>query len=221
MTLAEARTNASQLLDDPNNRRWSTTQIDFALQSAVSRCLEDYCGAGGERFDTEGTATSSAVDGTASLTTLKPLIIKSVTILDSSTYIPIRATTKRDRFRADTTARSLVFIYVRDYEIPTSANTTQALVGNGATSANTWAAFDHWCVARAALQLAVKDDKLSQACGALASDLAASVLARPNNPVAMEWPRNPAARRILGELRWTWLPGSQQMQICTLGGVYG
>ena len=47
MTLAEARTNAAQLLDDPNSRRWSTTQVDFALQSAVSRCLQDYVGNGG------------------------------------------------------------------------------------------------------------------------------------------------------------------------------
>jgi hypothetical protein len=217
MTLAEARTQAAQLLDDPNNRRWSSAQIDFALQSGVSRCLQDYVANGGERFDTEQTGTSSASDGTLALSSYKPLIIKSVTMDTGDTFIPLRAVTKREKFRADTTARDLVILYVRDYELPST--TTHALVGNGATSANTWAAFDNWCVARAALQLAVKDDKLSDALAVLETDLRASCLARPNNPVAMEWPRPSAASRAYSNLRWSWLPSGQQLQVCTGGGV--
>lgn len=217
MTLAEARTNAAQLLDDPNNRRWSTTQIDFALQSSLSRCLQDYQEAGGERFDTEHTGTTSAVDGTLSLATQKPLAIKSFVLEVDDTFIPVRAVLKRDRYRADNEARTIRLIYVRDYELPST--TTHALVGNGATAANTWAAFDHWVVARAALQLAVKDDKLSQALAVLDDDLKKSCLARPNNPVAMAWPRS-VAHGAYGYLRWTWLPSTQTLQMCNIGGAF-
>lgn len=217
MTLAEARTNAAQLLDDPNNRRWSTTQIDFALQSSLSRCLQDYQETGGERFDVEHTGTTSAVDGTLSLSSIKPLVIKSFVLEVDDTFIPVRAVLKRDKYRADTTARDIRLIYVRDYELPST--TTHALVGNGATSANTWAAFDHWVVARAALQLAVKDDKLSQALAVLSDDLRSSCVARPNNPVAMAWPRSVNHDAYAG-LRWTWAPSSQTLQLCNIGGAF-
>lgn len=217
MTLAEARTNAAQLLDDPNSRRWSTTQVDFALQSAVSRCLQDYVGNGGERFDTEQTAASSATDGTLALSSYKPLVIKSVTLDTGDVFVPIRAATKRDKFKGDTTARDLVILYVRDYELPST--TTHALVGNGATSGNTWAAFDHWCVARAALQLSAKDADGRPDLQALEADLAQSCLLRTNNPVALEWPRRSFGAHLVDRLRWTWLPASQQLQVCNASGA--
>lgn len=216
MTLAEARTNAAQLLDDPNSRRWSTTQVDFALQSAVSRCLQDYVGNGGERFDAEVAANTSAVDGTLALSSYTPLVIKSVTLDTGAVFVPIRASTKRDKFKADTTARSLVVLYVRDYVLPTT--TSHALVGNGATSANTWAAFDHWCVVRAAMQLSAKDADGRGDLQALEADLAQSCLLRTNNPVALEWPRR-SSHGIADALRWTWLPSSQQLQVCNVSGA--
>lgn len=216
MTLAEARTNAAQLLDDPNSRRWSTTQVDFALQSAVSRCLQDYVGNGGERFDAEITANTSAVDGTLALSSYTPLVIKSVTLDTGDVFVPIRASTKRDKFKADTTARSLVVLYVRDYVLPST--TSHALVGNGATSANTWAAFDHWCVVRAAMQLSAKDADGRGDLQALEADLAQSCLMRTNNPVALEWPRR-SSHGIADALRWTWLPSSQQLQVCNVSGA--
>ena len=216
MTLAEARTNAAQLLDDPNSRRWSTTQVDFALQSAVSRCLQDYVGNGGERFDAEITANTSAVDGTLALSSYTPLVIKSVTLDTGDVFVPIRASTKRDKFKADTTERALVVLYVRDYVLPST--TSHALVGNGATSANTWAAFDHWCVVRAAMQLSAKDADGRGDLQALEADLAQSCLMRTNNPVALEWPRR-SSRGIADALRWTWLPSSQQLQVCNVSGA--
>lgn len=218
LTLTEARTTVGQLLDDPNNRQWSTTQIDFALRSALSRCLVDYVGAGGERFDEQGTGTSSASDGTLSLTSTPPLMIRHVTIDVSDTFIPIRAATKRDKFRADTTARSLVYVFVRELALPST--TSHPLVGNGATAANTWDAFDMWVVARAALQLATKEDKLSSALAALETDLRASCTMRARIPAASEWPRQRGAGSAYDLLRWTWLPASNQLQLCNVGGAF-
>lgn len=209
LTLAQARTAVSDFLDDSSNALWSTTQIDTALSSALGRCQDDYAAGGGDRFVAEFSGTSSATDGTLSLSSVLPLRILSVQVLSGSYYTTIRAQQKQDREVLDTNARSVVVHYVREYALPTDS--AHPLVGVGATAANSWPAFDHWICARAALQCAIKDNDKRQGLTALEQDARASVLSRVNVPTTREWPRE--SMHVYSDLRWSWLPGSNQLQL--------
>ena len=85
LTLADARTLVGQFLDDPNNRRWTSAQVDAALQHALTSCLSDYVSDGGSQFDVE-LAISTASTGVADLTSIAPILkIVSVQTLYGTT----------------------------------------------------------------------------------------------------------------------------------------
>lgn len=185
-TLAEARTLVAQDLDDTNNRRWSTAQIDVALQGAVSSCVSQYATAGGNAFDLD-LSTSSASTGVVDLTSIAPILhIKLVQIVTgtspSLTYTLVEPTRKADRFQTEPAVYTLAIVYVRDYRVPTT--TTHPLVGVGATEAASWPDFDQWVCAEAALRLGVKDNDMRPGLEQYAARARQAVLDRLNTPRA-------------------------------------
>lgn len=209
LTLAEARTIVGYHLDD-DGTRWGNTEVDFALRSALSRCLNDYVAEGGDRFDTEASATTSASDGTVDLSAQVPLAIRGVSLLTiGSFYVPLKSTRREDRLVDDKAARTLKVRLVKELSLPTT--TSHPLVGSGATAANTWDAFDNWVIARAALQLAVKDAELRQEMQALEADLRGSVLGKPRTP--RHRPFTGPEAELAADLRWTWIPSTQTLHL--------
>lgn len=185
-TLAEARTLVAQDLDDPNNRRWTTAQIDVGLQGALSSCLSQYITAGGNAFDLDLSVTTAST-GIADLTSVAPILfIKTVQIVTGSspalTYTNVTPTRKGDRFQTEPAVYTLALIYVRDYRIPTT--TSHPLVGVGATEAASWPDFDQWVCAEAALRLGVKDNDKRPGLEAYMERARKAVLERLNTPRA-------------------------------------
>ena len=181
LTLADARTLIGQFLDDPNNRRWTTAQIDAALQHALTTCLSDYVSNGGSQFDTE-LSVSTASTGVADLTSITPIlkIVSVQALYGSSQFEPVLECRPQDRGWLESAVYALRVIYVRDYVLPTT--TTFNIVGNGATSAPSWFAFDRWICAEAARQLGIKDAEQRAGLEALAGEARRSVLERQNSP---------------------------------------
>lgn len=214
LTLTQARSVLGTHLDDPidGTGRYSTAEADLALSMALSACLTDYVTAGHTRFDTEiDSLASSASDGTVSLSAIDPMIIREVAIeTGGGLFYPIYATKKGDKQRAETTAHDLRITYVPEYALPST--TSHPLVGSGATAANSWLAFDEWICARAALRLAVKDAEGRDELRRIEQDLRQSVLLRTDVPLSRRFPSPPTGYTAF--IRWTWLPGTKQMQLC-------
>lgn len=209
LTLAEARTLVLGHLDDDNSR-WSSTEVDVALKGALSRCLSDYAAVGGERFDEEASGTTSASDGTVSLSSTPPVKIKSVSVLVGDATWPIYPVAKVDKEAPDLNARSVRIMMLRDYALPST--TSHPIVGVGASAANTWHGFDAWICARAALALAIKDAESRPELRAEEQDLRQSALLRPRIPSARRFPSPEYGLTRL--LRWTWIPSTNQLQLC-------
>lgn len=187
LTLAEARTNVAQLLDDPNNRRWTTAQIDVALQQGLSSCMSAYITGGGAAFDLETQALSTDSGGAADLTSLAPLLyIKSLQIMTGTgtalTFQTVKPAQKSDRWQYAQVIYALALVYVRDYRIPTTSS--HPLVGVGATEAASWPDFERWICADAAMQLEVKDSDDRPTLMGLAERARSNVLDRLNTPRA-------------------------------------
>ncbi|MBL0320575.1 MAG: hypothetical protein IPP74_14965 [Alphaproteobacteria bacterium] len=189
LTLAQARTIVADHLDDNDasnpNERWSTTQIDTALQYALSKCLDDYLANGGERFDVLASKTSTT-SGVCDLTTEDPLVVKGLSVQFGNSYYPIKANKTEDRGLADSTSRTVQVRYVPRMAIPTT--TSHPLVGSGATAYNSWYAFDHWVCVQAAIFCAVKDAELRAELQSLNSELMGTVLTHAHVPRAMPFP---------------------------------
>jgi hypothetical protein len=194
LTLAQARTRVADLLDDPNNSRWSTTVIDISLQAALSACLSDAVTAGCDAFNTEVSVTTTS-GGLATLT--GPILaVRTVQInTGSGAYYTVAPIVREDRRILEQSVRDLVVEVVKDYQIPT--NTGHPLVGDGATAAATWPAFDQWVCAEAALMCGVFDNDQRKGLQMMRDSLRKSVMARINTPfsrplpdaeVALAWP---------------------------------
>lgn len=208
LTLAQARTNVGQLLDDANNRRWTAAQVDLQLAPAIGRCLVQ-AGRATRMFDLEVTGTTSATDGTLaafpSIPVLEPL---EVQVVSGNLSYRIEPKQPHRRGYLDLVARSLRITYVRDYALP--ANAAWPLVGVDAVSANTWLDFDNWICAEAALELGMKDleDARLNRLEALCAKRRATVLQRSGSPGGYPMPR--AEWRSFAEpLRWSWVPATQ------------
>ena len=191
LTVAEAMTKVRQFLDDTSTSvpRWTDAQVTDALADAVSIGVNRYATSGGDRFDLEASVTSSATDGTVSLSSLAPSIVKQVSVTIGTTQYRLRPCDKLRRGIPDYNARTLTVLYVREYEI--SATTSHPLIGVGSTAANSWRAFDRWICYLAALQLSIKDME-SPRMGALKAatdDAEKEALGRATTPRGYEIPR--------------------------------
>lgn len=184
-TLSIARDIVEDHLDDSDNDRWTTTQIDRALGQGLSQCIDEYLASGGDRFD-ELLDTTSTTSGVADLSTIDPLVIKGVTMLQGSRYWPIKSFKLEDKNIIDDTARTLQIRYVRKFVLPTT--TSHDIVGNGATSANSWLAFDNWICAKAALFCSVKDAEPRPELRAIEQDLKKSIMQHTKVPKSVPFP---------------------------------
>lgn len=185
VTLAQARSIVSDHLDDAGNDRWSTAQIDSALQLSLSMCIDDYCSAGGDRLDVLHSGTTST-SGELDLSSQNPLVIKGVSVLQGSTYWPIKAVRFEDRNIQDNSQKTLQVRYVPKFVLPT--NTGHPLVGSGATAANSWDALDNWICSRAALFCSIKDAEARQELRAMDNEIRSSVLTHARIPGALPFP---------------------------------
>lgn len=207
LTLAQARTVAQDHLDD-DGTRWSTSQIDTGLSYALSTCLHDYVSGGGDRFEVIGDFTSTST-GAISLSAQTPLVIRGVSLLLGQRYYPILQKQSEHRGFEDQSIRSYQIRYSRILSLPTT--TSHPLVGDGATGAGSWDAFDHWICVRAAKFCAVKDAELRQELEALESQVAGSVMTTVKIPSALPFPAPPRWYGAL--LAWVWERSTNTIQI--------
>ena len=212
LTLAEARTAVASHLDDPNNVRWSTADLDRGLATALAACLSDYASAGGDAFDVEVSASSAS--GVVDLTSSAPLLVRAVQVQDSGgAYWTLRPAMLQDRVEVDSEAtRTVKVVVVRDYTLPST--TSHPLVGNGATAAPSWLAFDQWVCAEAALFCGIKDNDRRPGLQALAEKMRANVLGRINTPRSrpLRLPRH--ARWDLAQaLHYVWAPTTSRLTL--------
>lgn len=194
LTLAQARTRVADLLDDPNNVRWSTSRIDSSLQAALSMCLSDAVTAGCDAFNTEVSVTTTS----GGLATLTGPILRVCTVqidTGSGAYYTVDPITRDDRRILEQSTRDLVVEVVKDYQIP--ATTSHPLVGDGATAAASWMAFDQWVCIEAALLCGVMDNDQRRGLEKMREHFRDSVMDRINTPfsrslpdaeVALAWP---------------------------------
>lgn len=228
LTVSEARTTVLEHLDDESGVRYARltgantenfAKIDRALRSALSRCVDDYVRAGGDRLDEQISVTTDSADGTVSLAAYDRPTIRNVLVsVNSGSYFyPLQSQDKFSRGTPDTTARDLSVTIVRSFTLPAIRDTSDALVSAGDGSAQSWDAFDHWVCARAALQLGIKDDELRQSLVATIQDLERSILTHRRQPAGMPWPsrQNDHAWRygLSRNLEWTWLAKEQKLAL--------
>ncbi len=191
LTIDEAITKVRQFLDDTSTTvpRWTDAQIKDALADCLNSCLSRYASSGGDRFDLETTATTSATTGAISIASVVPLIVKQVAVTVGDTIYRIPPKDKMRRGYADLSARSLTILYVREYAL--SSTTSHPLVGVGSTEANSWRGFDKWVCLETASQLASKDMELPrlELLQTKVDKAAAEALARTSTPAGYPTPR--------------------------------
>jgi hypothetical protein len=190
LDLATARAVVLDHLDDTNDGsgngdRWTSTQVDRALSQALSQCIDEYIASGGDRLD-ELLDTTSNTSGEIDLSTIDPLTIKGVSLLEGTRYWPIKALKVEEKNIIDNTTRSLQIRYVRKFSLPTT--TTHKLVGNGATAGNSWDNLDNWICAKAALYCSIKDAEARPEIKAMAEDMRFSVMSHSKIPKAVPFP---------------------------------
>ena len=207
-TVAEARDIVEDHLDDADNARWSTSQIDVGLKYALDHCISEYVSAGGERLH-EILSTTTATDGTVDLSSYDPKEIKSVSLVVGSRYFPLKEVSYQGRGLNDAAARSVEIRVLRTFAL--SATTTHALVGNGATAGKSFNALESWICARAALFCAIKDDEARPALRALEQEMKDAVMLQPSIPKATAFPEKPSW--YSNWFVWAYKPDTQKIQI--------
>lgn len=208
MTLAEARTQVLELLDD-DNTRWSSANIDVALSSALNSCLLEYTRNGGDRF-TEEIETTTTSGGVLDMSSYNPLSVMGVSIKCGNVWIAIPGIDRSDRFIDDSTARSIRVQFVRTLALPTT--TTHPIVGIGATEVNTVPAFDNWVCARAASQLKIKDDEASEPLERLEARLRGAIIGMPRIPQARAFPVRRDAL-LMRPVKWSYSARAQDIYL--------
>lgn len=185
ITLANARTSVRRLLDDNGqNKRYPDAQIDEALQAALSSCLSDYVTNGGDAFDTVSTVTTST---TGAVTLSAPVLaVRSISLVQGQNTYSMPAVARGQTRMNDNAARNLTVEAVLDYQIPT--DTSHPLVGVGAVAAPTWAGFDQWVCATAALTCGITDNDRRTGLEKLEERLRQSALKRENTPSSQPLP---------------------------------
>lgn len=204
LTLSQARAETRGLLDNTETSRWTNAQVDSALSSALSSCMDGYIAHGGDHFDIETTGTTSATDGSLSLVSLHANYIRDVGVTVGNLTTRIQKKDTMRRGYADLVARTLRIVYVPVYVLPVVAD--HPLVGDGAKPAASWLAFDKCIVAEAALELAIKDgdQKRIQTLERFAAKKHEEAFQHTSNPRSCEWPR-PERSAVVDDLRWTWV----------------
>lgn len=189
MILSAARSNVRRLLDDNGqNKRYSDTAIDEALQASISSCVSDYATGGGDAFDEEVTVvTSSAGLGTI---TGHTMLVRTVQVSNGSSMYTLEPQQRSDRRQLDQTARTLLVEIVREFQLP--GNSAHPLIGVGSTTANTWMAFDQWVCSNAALLIGITDNDKRPGLEKLEARFRASALKRDNNPSSFPLPDSEA-----------------------------
>lgn len=191
LTLLQARTRVSDLLDDPNAVKWSSTTIDISLQAALSMCLSDAVTAGCDVFNTEIAATTSSA-GLATLT--GPILaIRAVQVnTGSGAFFSLAPVLREERCLTEQAVRTLAIEVVKDYQIPTT--TSHPLVGEGATASATWQAFDQWACIEAALLCGVMDNDQRRGLEKMREAYRMSVMDRINTPFSRPLPDADSSR---------------------------
>lgn len=135
-TLADARTRiASDLLDDPSNTRWDEDALDRALKVALARVLSDYTLEGGDRFLEEATGLSPT-GASLDLSTQDPVALSTVFAVANNTRYRLRQVTPGERAqRASSFPYTVDVLYLPRFAFP--AQTTDYIIGGGATAKNT------------------------------------------------------------------------------------
>ena len=212
LTLTQARAEVRGLLDNTETTRWTNAQVDSALSSSLSTCLDQYITHGGDHFDVETDVTTSATDGSVSLSSLRANYVRDVAVVvgNTSTRIP-----KKDPIRrgyADLVARSLRLVYVPTFLLPVVAD--HPLVGEGAKPAASWLGFDKCIVSEAALELAIKDgdQKRIAVIERFTDRKREHVANHPSNPRSNEWPRRERSA-IIEDLQWTWVESTSTLYL--------
>lgn len=221
LTIGEARNQVLEHLDDFKGRRYANdgadgfdyTRLDRALRSSIGRCLDDYVGAGGDRFD-EDISVTTDTDGKVELGGYKIQCIRGVLSEPSEGNLyPLEEGDKLVRGLPDRTARDLRLVIVRTHEIPSPADDDDLLVGTVAGAARSFDSFDEWVCARAAMQLGIKDKEGLKRVGEHLADLGISVLSQPRIPRSYPWPQPRNRISSLRDLRWIWLAREQRLEL--------
>lgn len=216
-TLAEARTRVLRdYMDDANGVRWGSALVDDALQSSLTRIMDEYIAeTGGDRFMLEVavTSTSAGVIDLSALTEPAHVVRKIAVKTTESVRQNVFGIRPEDFQQADTKARDLLLYYVPAYSIP--ATTTHPLVGVTSTRApGTWRAFEDLVILDAAYHLRLRDPKsrpppyLREAL----DDARRRVMSLPTTPRAR---RFPSKKAWFPNLYWHWLPNAEEVQLST------
>lgn len=212
LTLSQARAETRGLLDNTETTRWTNAQVDSALASALSSCIDGYIAHGGDHFDIETTGTTSATDGSLSLSALRANYIRDVGVTVGNVTTRVQKKDAMRRGYADLVARTLRLVYVPVYLLPVDA--THPLVGDGAKPAASWLAFDKCIVAEAAYELAIKDgeqariDRLER----FAKKKHDEAFIHTSNPRSSAWPR-PERSAVIEDLQWTWVESTATLYL--------
>lgn len=206
-TLAQARTLVQGFLDD-DGTRWTTTEIDIALQAAIDSTVREYVAAGGSRFDTTA-SLSSTVAGVVT-PAVAPIVMRGLTMVVGSRHFPLTEISPEERNVLDDSIRSYLVRYVPTYTLPTT--TSHPLVGSGATQApGTWDALEKLMCIRAALLLATKDADARQDLVAQESHYRDIMMVDPPTPKSARFPG--PARWYSALFAWYWRPDLNAIQI--------
>lgn len=218
MTLEEARADVLDRCDDAQGRRHAPggdyDKVDRALDVALSRRLDDYIAAGGDRFDENVDLTTSTA-GVADLTAYEPIKIRGVLIIPDgdSSYFPIRAVDRARIWVPVETDYNLRIVLVRRHIVPRD-KPDQLLVGGSFGGAVSWEAFDDWVVSTAALRLGIKDDEMRRSLMADMDGLEKSVIGHARMPRELAWPDARRSRwSTWNDLVWTTTPRDQTVTL--------
>ncbi len=186
LTLADARTNVSQLLDDVGLKRWTAAQVDVALAQALSACVSQFVSAGGTALSEDVVVVGSAA-GVVALSSVAPILdIRGVRLQFGTgtqlSFRPVPAALRADAYAIVNSIETVTVSYVRDFRLPST--TSHPIVGVGAAEAPSWPDFERWICADAAAQLGVKDNDQRPMLQALEAKAKANVLGRVVVPKA-------------------------------------
>jgi hypothetical protein len=226
LTLEEARAQVLSHLDDEDGRRFAPisggvqdfANVDRALRSSLSRCIDDMAGAGVERLVREIEVTSDT-DGVADVSAYDPADVLDVYIIPSGTIrYRIEQGSRLDRWSAETTERSLVVRLRQKYDIPPEDADDELLLGRLDGEARGWPALDDWICARAALHVGIRDKDKREGLIALAADLERSVLRSPQTPRFQPYPGAAPYRSVYTRLRWLWDESARTVKLVIVDG---
>lgn len=150
MLLSEARTQVANILDDPDNVRWTSAEIDTALNTALLTVVSKVA-TQNSLLDEEVTITPTA--GVADLASYAPIKIKNCSMVLGSLQTPIPESSAAGIYQTAEVVTPLICRIVRSPTFPASSSSAFTY-GNGITQHQT---IDSLIVYEAALTLFVKD----------------------------------------------------------------